>query len=465
MDFAELQADVLAEHPEAGEGADDWTIVTALRAYATEHVDYVINIDSPRYIDQGGQAVEDRFTTFEADAGGVVCGGTADAFTLLAQAWGYSAWNLAIGDFSEGGFHHMQTLVQIEVDGVPIVTLHDPSTNLSYTDSGGEPLDYFDLLARLAGRDASTIGVLEDRVDSDNLVADTETTDIAAFAEASWTVVPGATTVLEVADGWVVRSPRTAARFEQVIGPWYGPFLAEHGLPETAIWLELFPHDIYGEGGAELLAQAAQVIAGSARIGFEASEGFVIGDEGGTVNQRYLAAGYAVQTWYYGGITVVAVDDQQALRVAWVDGLGGDEEGIFELQAGTTGAVSARLQAADGGDVRVVVKDAAYQAIHEEMVASGDLFYWSDPDARIWRVVVESEGGDVSVDEFAYGSAAEQPEPEDTGGAADTGGFSELPAGDPERTPGSCGCVSGPAGMVGWMLIVPAVLGVRRRRG
>lgn len=88
MDYAELHADVLAEHPEAAEGADDWTIVNALRAYATEHVDYVLNVDSPRYVDQNGEAVEDRFTTFEADRGGVVCGGAADAFARLAQAWG-----------------------------------------------------------------------------------------------------------------------------------------------------------------------------------------------------------------------------------------------------------------------------------------------------------------------------------------------------------------------------------------
>lgn len=481
VDFSDLQADVLAEHPEAAAGADDWTIVNALRAYATEHVDYVINIDSPYYVDQNGQTVEDRFTTFEANSGGVVCGGTADAFTTLARAWGYRAWNLGIGDLSSGGFTHMQTLVEIEVDGLPVLTLHDPSANLTYTDAAGEPLDYFDLLAALAGRDASGIGVLEDRADSDNLVATSETSDIVAFAESSWTVDPAAYTIEDVEGGWVVRSPRTAERFEAVIGPWYGPFLASHGLPQGALWLELFPHAIYGDGEDDLLARALAVIAGSARIGFEAGDGFVVGDEGGTVNQRYTAAGYAVQTWYYGGITVVAAAEGQALRVARVDGIGGDEEGIFELQAGTTGAVSARLEASDGGEVRVMVKDSAYQVIHEENVASGGLFSWSDADARIWRVIVEAEGGDVLVDDFAYGSAAAEPEPDDTGdtgdtadgdsGGGDSGGGDSAggdSAGDdtagPDAGGADCGCASAPGGSASWLAAALLLLTLGRRR-
>ncbi len=485
MDYAELHADVLAEHPEAAEGADDWTIVTALRAYATAHVDYVLNVDSPRYVDQSGEAVEDRFTTFEADRGGVVCGGTSDAFAQLAQAWGYASWNLGLGDYSDGGLHHMQTLVEIEVDGVPVLTLHDPSTNLSYTDAAGAPIDYFDLLTALAARDTSGIGVLEGLADSDNLVGSAETTDIRTYATSSWTVDPSDYTVVEDADGWVVRSPRTLARFEAVIGPWYGPFLVAHGLPEAAIWLELFPHDIYGTDGDALLSRALGVIAGSARIGFEASEGFVVGDQGGTVNQRYLDAGYAVQTWCYGQITVVAVDGGQALQVSWVDGVGGDPEGIFELQAGTTGAVSARVQATDGGDVHVSVTNAAYQVIHEAVVASGDRFYWSDPEAQIWRVTVESASGDVLVDDFAYGGAAEPPEPEDTGstdtGSVDTGETGDVgetgatpsdvddtaavrDQGEPEAADGACGCASPPTPLAGWALLVVAGAGARRRR-
>ena len=479
VDFAELQADVIAEHPEVAEGADDWTIVTALRAYATAHVDYVFGVDSPRYVDQGGQAVEARFTDFDADGGGVVCGGTADAFAVLARAWGYPAWNLGIGDYSEGGFSHVQTLVQIEVDGVPVITLHDPSTNLSYTDAAGLPIDYLDLLGELAGRDTNEIGLLEDRVDSDNLAADSETADIAALAESSWTVVPDAYTIRAVDGGWVVRSPRTLARFEEVIGPWYGPFLVGHGLPEAAIWLELFPQAIYGEGGDELLARAQEVIRGSARIGFEVGEGFQVGDEGGTVNQRYLDAGYAVLSWYYGGIAVVTVDEGQALQVAYVDGVGGDEEGIFELQSGTSGAVSARVASTDGGEVHVVVKDAAYQVIHEEDVPSGALFSWSDADARIWRVIVEAEGGDILVDDFAYGSMAAPPEPEDTGGpkdtagSVDTGGGADTAeaAGTPDEDggaadPGSgaCGCASVRPAPVGWIFAALPFLGWRRRQ-
>lgn len=469
MDYAELHADVLAEHPEAAEGADDWTIVTALRAYAAEHVDYVIHVDSPRYVDQNGQAVEDRFTTFEADRGGVVCGGASDAFAQLAQAWGYASWNLGIGDESDGGFRHVQTLVEIEVDGVPMLTLHDPSTNLSYTDAAGAPIDYFDLLAALAARDTRGIGVREGLAPSDNLVGAAEAADVAAYAEGSWTVDPSDYAVAADADGWVVRSPRTLARFEEVIGPWYGPFLAAHGLPGAAIWLELFPHAIYGTDGDALLRRAAAVIAGSARIGFEASEGFVVGDEGGMVNQRYVNAGYAVRSWYYGQITIVAVDGGQALQVSWVDGVGGDPEGIFELQSGTTGAVSARVRSSDGGDVHVSLTNARYEVIHEEVVGSGCLFSWSDPEAQIWRVLVESGTGDVLVDDFAYGGAAEPPEPKDTGcpddteDAGDTGATQDTGSSLDIPADVACGCASPPRSLAGWALLAVAGVGFRRR--
>ena len=493
MPFVDLQAAILAEHPELAGPADDWTVVTALRAYATAHVDYVVNVDSPYYVDLNGVPVADRFEAFEANSGGVVCGGTADAYTELLRAWGYSAWNLGIGDLSDGGFTHMQTLVQIDVDGDAVLTLHDPSTNLSFVDAAGRPLDYFDLLAALASGDDSDVAALEDHSASDNLVAAAETADIDSYATGSWTVVPDDYSVAALGDGWVVASPRTLARFEAVISPWYGPFLAGQGLPTDAVWLELSPYAIYGEGGDVLLAQAQAVIAGAApagaTIGFEPSEGFLVGDAGGAVNQRYLDAGYAVQTWYYGAIAVVSTGDGQALQVSYVDGLDGDEEGIFELQGGTSDAVSLRVDASDGGDVRVIVKDSSYAAIHQEEVASGAVFAWADAQARIWRVVVEASGGDVIVDDFAYGDAAAAPDDGDTGTPVDSGtgadsgdggadGDGGGPGTDDSGTPdgasdgggeaaavdGGCGCGAAPGSMGGWWLALAVGLVCRRRR-
>lgn len=484
MDLATLYDMVLAEHPELAGPVDDWTVVTALREFAATHVDYVINVSSPYYVDQGGQAVEARFTVFEANAGGVVCGGAADALTELARAFGYSAWNLGIGDTSEGGFTHMQTLVSIDVDGTQMVTLHDPSTNLSYTDAAGQPIDYFDLLTALAGGDASGLGVVEDRSMADNLVSNAETSDVAALAESSWTVDPSDYSVAVTEGGWVVRSPRTLERFVRVIEPWYGPFLTSNGLPTDAIWLELFPHAIYGEGGDALLAEAVAIVdgSGSGIVGFEASEGFQLGDAGGAVNQRYTDAGYGVQTWYYGGITVVAQGDGQALKVDAVDGFGGQEEGIFELTEATD-RVSLLVTSEDGSEIRVALKDTAYALIGEERVASGTVFAWEEPEERIWRVVVEAASA-VNVDNFAYGAAADSPGADDTGpgdtGAEDTGdtdavedtdatGDTDAP-GDTDATAdvaatdatGTCGCTAGaPAAFSGWFAAM--WLGLRRR--
>ncbi len=477
MDLTELHALVAAEHPEIATATDDWTVVTTLRAFAAAHVDYVVNIDSPYYVELGGNTVEDRFSLFEANGGGVVCGGTADALAELARSYGYSSWLLGIGDTSDGGFTHMQTLIALDVDGETLLTLHDPSADTSYTDADGAPLDYFAMLTTLAGGDVSDVDTTSDRVAADNLVSATETADIATFAEGSWTVDPEDYTVIALADGWTVRSPRTAERFQEVIGPWFGPFLARAGLPEDAVWLELFPYAIYGEDGDGLLALAQATIAGTATIGFEASEGFVVGDTGGTVNQRYTAAGYWLQTWYYGGITVIAAGDGQALQVDRVDGVGGDEEGIFELQGMTVGSIGATVESSDGGLVRVQVKDSAYTLLHTEDVPSGSTFSWSDPAQHIWRLVVEAEG-DVVVDDLRYGPP-EAEEPEDTGhgDSGDSGHPDTSPDTDPrdsgpvdmDDTPaapppaeGGCGCATPGDPGAGW-LALPALLSRRRR--
>jgi hypothetical protein len=119
--------------------------------------------------------------------------------------------------------------------------------------------------------------------------------------------------------------------------------------------------------------------------------------------------------------------------------------------------------------------------IHEENVASGGLFSWSDADARIWRVIVEAEGGDVLVDDFAYGSAAAEPEPDDTGDSGDTadgdsggGDSAQADTADddtapddtagPDASAADCGCAAAPGAAANWMAAALLLLTLGRRR-
>lgn len=114
----DLRAQVLAEQPRlAEEGLSDWERVKLLRRFAYDHSDTVVSAVSPLYSGQAGWPVADRCAFFDADQGGVICGGTGDALRLLYELWGYEAWYLGFGDPSSGGFTHVETLVAIEHEG------------------------------------------------------------------------------------------------------------------------------------------------------------------------------------------------------------------------------------------------------------------------------------------------------------------------------------------------------------
>ena len=129
----ELRAQILGEHPELATGtATQWEEVQALRAFAYEHTDTVVSVTSPLYSELGSWGAPDIYAWFDADAGGVVCGGTADALRKLYQLWGYDAWYLGFGDTSHGGFTHAENLVRIEHEGQELVTLHEAQLDTAY---------------------------------------------------------------------------------------------------------------------------------------------------------------------------------------------------------------------------------------------------------------------------------------------------------------------------------------------
>ncbi len=487
----DLRAQVLAEQPRlAEEGLSDWETVKLLRRFAYDHSDTVTRVDSPLYSDQAGWPVADRYAYFDADQGGVICGGTGDALRLLYELWGYEAWYLAFGDPSAGGFTHVETLVAIEHDGERLVTVQDAQLDASYVDADGQPLDYLDLLAALAAQDHAAFSLEggASTAHADTLVHadDLGSMTIEEMVSANWTSDPADYELVALPEGSTkIRSPRTLARFEAVIASWYGPFLEGRGLPAELPWLHLFPMTIAGTtGGAELYQQAVR----AAEVGlvhevtFEIDQGFTVADTDGTINQRYEQAGFDVQSWYYGGTSIQTCGDGQCLAAAPVDGFEGDYELMFEFQDHTWPRVElVAWSSVPGEDLR-----AAWYGEGGELLA----VHISDhPDVGLHSavrpvkyVILEAETGTVLVDKLRYGPLNDEV-PVDTGDSGwipDSFGDSqpdsegppdsspdsspEQDPGDSEPTPGvaepTCGCRSGSASVLLGLLL----LGWRRRR-
>lgn len=489
---AELRAQVLAEHPELGsDTVTQWEVVQALRHFAYVHTDTVVSVSSPLYGDLSGWAVPDVYEHFDADAGGVVCGGTADALRKLYQLWGFEAWYLGFGDTSSGGFTHAENLVRIEHDGQSIITLHDAQLDAGYGSVEGEPVDYIELVALLAAGRGDELALLggEDNPYADILVHDDDlgSMSIHDMAAANWTSDPADYTTETLSTGvQVIHSPRKLSRFEQVIGPWYQPFLAGQGLPEEIIYLHLFPFQVSGSDGAEEVLAAAQLAARSGEpvhVGFEAAEGFWLGATGGSINQVYDLAGYDVQTWYYGGTTVVdGGGGDQVLEAAYHDGIGGDYEALFEFQRLSYGQVSLELTSVVPDDpLRFAVYDGDWALLYEEMGGSG-VFSWEDANDSIHAVIVEAASGGLRVDDLMFGLHPDGPgdtgEPDDTASPLDTDpppddtDVEPLDSGDsnrPEDDTGidegpnapDCGCAGHSRGSL--LLLLPLLLAVVRR--
>jgi hypothetical protein len=496
---AALIAQVLAEYPELdGGGLTDWETVVALRGFAYTHTDTVVNVTSPYYSDQYEWSVSERYAWFDDNLGGVVCGGTGDALRLLYQLWGFDAWYLGFGDTSSGGFTHVETLVQIEHDGQQIITVQDAQLDASYTTPDGEPLDYLEFLGLLGAQDPDLFALTghEDNGWADTLVhpSDLGTMSIEDMVAANWTSDPADYALESLADGGtLIRSPRTLPRLELIIGYWYGDFLEAEGLPRDLPWLHLYPLSVSGDDGASELLAAAQAAATTGRtwtVSFEADQGFAIGDAGGTINYRYDNNGFDVQSWYYGGTTIVACGSGQCLQAEWVDGHEGDYELMFDFQDYAWPQVSLTATSSVEGDpVRVAWYGADGALLGVDTKTDGT-FSLASADAPIDTVIVEAAAGAVLVDELRFGPATADDEPTDTGGdsggdggdggdggvgqdsgdpgasdggsatAGDSGGGAAADGGDSPASDAGCGCAGGSAAAV-WLLL--PLVGLRRR--
>jgi hypothetical protein len=213
------------------------------------------------------------FQLFAADHGGVLCGGAAYALARLYEAFGYRAWLLNSG-IQQRNTTHVATLVEIAENGGPLLCLQDAYFNYGIVDSGsGRPVDYFSLLKRLRGGNHQSLRLQEPDVREVKpwpamlVGAGAKVRTPEKIAASAWPIQEQQYTVTQLADGSLkFVSPRILERFlarccrtREGEPAWYLEWLAAQGHPLELVYLYLYPFEIHGPGGDDLLQKAHQI--------------------------------------------------------------------------------------------------------------------------------------------------------------------------------------------------------------
>jgi len=289
-----LKARVHAEYPrldpQHGDYArlSEWDKVRMLREFSYRHTAYSNHVDSQSY--KAGAAMADRvlrdkvslteaYEFFDQSHGGVVCGHAAALLQRLFTAFGFDAWTVGHGFYPRtakgSSFTHTETLVRI-ADGEgsstrTLITLHDPSTNLSYTRADGKsPLDYFELLKHVAREEVSEVGT-SGAIDDGVVRSDPATVCLADETDGrqlndylgSWNIHDQVHRLLELDQKrWRVESAREFAEFDRLGNVMWKPELINEGRPGKTIYIHCFPFDIGGGRSdcKDLLARAKETV-------------------------------------------------------------------------------------------------------------------------------------------------------------------------------------------------------------
>lgn len=261
----------------------DWEKVIRLRDFSYRHTAFACSPDSAahqaaaemvRSVVDGKATVADAYEFFDRACGGATSGEAAQLLQRLYAWAGYDAYYLEIGVPQANGeaatCTYAVTLVRVKVlDGMgkqhSLLSVQDPSLNLSYGDSQGKPIDYFEMLERLARRQADEIHFMGEvpaqgnRRDPVTVAsnADLERTRPADLAR-SWNLTLSPVWSATSDGNWSVRGPRTIWAYEELGDVTWKPQLFRAGFPPESIYRHCFPLVIRGTDASPALFERAQ---------------------------------------------------------------------------------------------------------------------------------------------------------------------------------------------------------------
>jgi hypothetical protein len=269
----------------------DWEKVNRLREFSYRHTAFANNLNTAAYragaamvdkVIEGDAHLVEAYHFFDENKGGVLCGHAAEMLQLLYEWAGFDSLYLNIGFDASASrtsqFTHALNLVRIQTQDSngrihTILSVQDPTLNVAYGNDQGGPIDYFEMLDKLARIQAGHVHFV-DHVTRDQPRGDPKTVAFGKEIEnsapedfvRSWNVGPSSRWSATTDGHWVFTGPRTIWAFERLGDEDWKPALFEAGLPPQTIYLHCFPIGMRGTSDAALLLKQAQEMLRSVSI-------------------------------------------------------------------------------------------------------------------------------------------------------------------------------------------------------
>lgn len=252
---------IMMDFPEIGnEDISDFQKAALLRSWVHQNVDWSSKsalIDNGKDFNLYYRHISEIFAAFFKDEGGVMCGRTAISLMKLYHLYGFTSYTLGYG--KAGVMTHAVVLVRIRDDNKEILSIQDPTFDLTYIYPNGKVYDYFDFLKELTKRNHDNIK-----------------TKYGNGAKADFILHPDDN--IEIYDHIIglqdkpvaklsnnrtkYKSNLTLNSFTNKFGDGISIFLQSEGFPPEIIYLFLFPISITGgEEADEILNKSFSLVA------------------------------------------------------------------------------------------------------------------------------------------------------------------------------------------------------------
>jgi hypothetical protein len=253
---------------------NDLDKVIRLREFSYRHTAFAADRNQKAYragtqmIDRvvaGKSTLAEAYDFFSHAQGGVLECEAAELLMRLYASFGFESFVLKCGSSPAVAENmrpvHAVTLVRINIQDTngeerSILSPQDPSLNVGYVGSHGQPIDYFEMLSLLAERKAEQIhlvGQVQEGASNGLPVTvafseDLEKTVPSDF-ERAWYLGESPVWSHTANGSWISKNPRTIWSFERVGDVAWKSKLYRLGFPPESIYMHCFPLQI--SGGAE----------------------------------------------------------------------------------------------------------------------------------------------------------------------------------------------------------------------
>ena len=162
-DDASLLLKTLVEktYPEVGDPTvNEFRRVNTLRQWAYENTLWyadTADLEAQKSFDFYSRNAASLFAAYIAGKGGVLCGGAAFSLKQLYGCFGFRAYTVDSG--KPGVQTHVVTLVAIKYNGQPVLSIQDPTFDLTYVHDDDSPFDYLQMLGSLKRRQERSVRI------------------------------------------------------------------------------------------------------------------------------------------------------------------------------------------------------------------------------------------------------------------------------------------------------------------